>query len=165
MVATFGKQRTKSLSQGEPVFQKSIPSGGSRHPTEAYVVDVVKKEIYHYCCEKNAFGKISVRNSDIYTCCFGEPEVYVPFKVRHVVLLTCVWERNMFRYREPRTFRSVHLDAGHAACNVEVLCQKARVRYKVQYGMNSKVLEGLLNIDPFVEGIMCAVMIGGRKNK
>jgi hypothetical protein len=71
----------------------------------------------------------------------------------------------MFRYREPRTFRSVHLDAGHAVCNIEVLCQKAKVRYKVQYGMNSKVLEGLLKIDPLVEGIMCAVMIGGRKEK
>lgn len=165
VVATFGTLRNKSLSQGEPVLQKSIPSGGSRHPTEAYVIDVRKKDIYHYCCENNAFGKISMANSDFYTVCFGEPETYVPFKVNYIVLLTCVWERNMFRYREPRTFRSVHLDAGHAVCNIEVLCQKAKVRYKVQYGMNSKVLEGLLKIDPLVEGIMCAVMIGGRKEK
>jgi len=165
VVATFGTVRIKPLTQGEPVLQKSIPSGGSRHPTEAYVIDVDKKEIHHYCSEKNAFGIIGVLESEFYSDFFGEPEIYVQFPVRYIVLLTCVWERNMFRYREPRTFRSVHLDAGHAACNIEVLCQKARVRYKVQYGMNSANIESLLKIDPFVEGVMAAVMIGERKQR
>jgi SagB-type dehydrogenase family enzyme len=163
VVATFGVQSFQNITGSIPISRKCIPSGGGRHPTEAYIIDVTSGQVFHYCSGANSFANLEKEFSQKTYCdFFGMPNEYVKFPVKHIVLITCMWERNMFRYREPRTFRSVHLDAGHAVSNLEILSMKAGCKSKVQYGINAKAVEDYFGFDPLEEGVMCALMIGER---
>lgn len=163
MVAiTSGVLRWKPLSQGGAVAHKIVPSGGGRHPTEIYILDLKAASAFHFCFGDGVFERVATDCGDLFFSCFGARNKYVPFDVAYAVIFTCVWARNMFRYREIRTFRSVHMDIGHAICNMEVLCKKGSIKSKVQYGINELKLEKILNLEPLIEGVMCALMIGDR---
>ena len=166
VVATFGTQSLRDITGSKPISRKCIPSGGGRHPTEAYVIEMDGHNAFHYCSGNNSFANLGADISrSTYRDAFGEPEKYVTFPVKYIIVLTSIWERNMFRYREPKTFRSVHLDAGHAVSNLEILAEKAGYLSKVQYGLNSKRIEELFHLNPLEEGVMCALMLGVRKQE
>lgn len=83
-----------------------------------------------------------------------------PFQVAAIVMVTCVFERNMYRYREPRTFRTVHMDAGHLAETFELACAANGIRCFTQYANNDQAIEAKLGLKPLEEGYMLACAIG-----
>ncbi|WP_434579113.1 SagB/ThcOx family dehydrogenase [Pseudomonas sp. Z5-35] len=162
---SLGMQKEAQLNTGGRVLKKTVPSGGGRHPVEAYLVDFANQTIYHFNVVTYSLNAIKcIESPDLYTTIFGVRNSYIDFDVNFAVVFTCIWERNMFRYREPRTFRSVHLDAGHASMQVETALLKMRYRNQAQYNFKVINFERLLELDPLVEGVMSAVMIGGQSN-
>lgn len=105
---------------------KSVPSGGSRHPTELFV-DVhrapkLQKGLWHFATRTNQLVRVS-----------DSPISEMPESTADWVLgihLVSAVARAMFRYRDPRSFRAVLVDAGHADAQLEALARFCNWRYR-----------------------------------
>lgn len=146
-------------------FRKTSPSGGARHPTEAYVVvlDVggLDRGWYHV---STAETELELFDTDVQDRelqqLFAGAYCRASFRVRAIVVMTSVFERNMYRYREPRTFRSVHLDVGHLCSSLEIAARTLGIRSFAHYGINEQGLETRLGLRPLDEGVFMAVALG-----
>lgn len=150
---------------GEPLIHKVVPSGGGRHPTEAYLIaidiDDLNNGVYHFDWGLNRLDKLEAEVSpEQITEIFYPPESYLGFSPRAIVVLTSVFERNMFRYREPRTFRAVHMDVGHILKVMETISNIKDLNSQIQYHTCESLLEELLKLEPFHEGVMASFAIG-----
>lgn len=154
--------RTRSA----PLMSRTSPSGGGRHPSEGYVVVVdvpqVKPGWYHVTMAPFGLRRISrlSATSEELQSAFAETVSMVPFPLKAVVVVTSVFERNMYRYREPRTFRTVHMDAGHLAGTVRLVTRALGLASAVYYCDPAGSVEGLLEIDGMREGYMLTVAMG-----
>lgn len=113
---TIGVQRWEHDRTGARVTFRTSPSGGARHPLEAYVwcrrVTGVEPGLYHYAADAQALERLE-----------GPPagrrvEDYVPHQwwyndAAAVLLLTAVFERSQWRYPYARAYRAVLAEAGH----------------------------------------------------
>lgn len=152
--------------QGEPAVRRTTPSGGSRHPTEAYVtvVDVPGLEPgwYHFVTSPPALELLQAGDVDTETLRTQFPLTVgrAPFPVRAIVILTTLFERNMYRYREPRTFRTIHMDAGHLAGTVQAAAAACSARSFVQYGADEEAIERRLRLHFLEEGYQLSIALG-----
>lgn len=93
---------------------KSIPSGGARHPSELFLEISKSPHIdpgsYHFNTRTSTLDRIGDEGR------FHLPELRpqqdADWVVRTVIASSV--ERAMFRYRDPRSFRALLVDAGHA---------------------------------------------------
>lgn len=94
-----------------PWLRKASPSGGARHPTEAWVLVYGKRDIadgiYYFDAPSNSL-------------LWKGPYQSADDSEQLSLIITAHVERPMWRYRESRSFRAVLLDAGHC---VETLNQ------------------------------------------
>lgn len=158
----YGKKITKD---GSPLIHKVVPSGGGKHPTEAYIIVLnvvgINNGIYHFNSGMNSLDALKAEVSkDKITEAFYSIESFLGFTPKVIVVLTSLFERNMFRYREPRTFRAIHMDVGHILKVVETIVRIKDIKFQIQYNTNENKLEELLNLEPFNEGIMASFAIG-----
>ncbi|NIA72315.1 SagB/ThcOx family dehydrogenase [Pelagibius litoralis] len=167
LAMTFGQVGRRNLpTRGSlPVLAKTSPSGGARHPTEAYVavadVPGLKSGWYHF----NALNAVLERiidevDSDMLGELFYGSWSRAPFEPRAIVLMTSVFGRNMYRYREPRTYRTIHMDAGHLISSLEHFAAAKGLSTHAQSGTDDFQLEQLLGLSPLQEGVMFAVSLG-----
>lgn len=164
---TFGPLATlKPKWNGSDLLLKTSPSGGCRHPTEGYLVasniDGLKPGWYHIQVSPICLAMIDDKSVDAghLRRCFPSLMQRCPFPLRCTVIITSVFERNMFRYREPRTFRTVHLDAGHIAGTLTHFASEAGIRYFIQYQNEEWEIAKRLDISLLDEGIMLCVGLG-----
>lgn len=149
-----------------PMLRKTSPSGGGRHPTEAYLLVLDVPGIapgWYYIGVRPAvlclLREEVVPKAELQKV-FPLGFARAPMNVRCLVILTSMFERNMYRYREPRTFRTVHMDAGHIATNI-VLCAEAKgLATHVAYSDNDLLIEERIGLDGLEEGYMLTVSIG-----
>ncbi len=59
-----------------------------------------------------------------------------PFTPQALIVVTAVFARNMYRYREPRTFRTVFMDVGHLLGTFEMVASALGVRSFIHHAMN-----------------------------
>ncbi|MFE9243269.1 SagB/ThcOx family dehydrogenase [Nocardiopsis sp. NPDC006938] len=146
-----------------PLIRRTSPSGGSRHPTEGYVriIDVPGMEPgwYHFSMEKNELIKVS-DEGDIPVKRIMPGIFRADFPVKAVIVMTSQFERNMYRYREPRTFRSIFMDVGHITATIEASSHAIGLRAFAQHGVSDSKVEEILNLEPLKEGVLFAVGIG-----
>lgn len=115
----FGQTGIKKLPVTGEHLLKASPSGGSRHPTEAYVLILEPSEIpagiYHYGVEDHDLGFISnaVDHSWVARHVVGKPE-WMAISPTVAIVLTSRVEVSMYRYRENFSYRPIHHDVGHA---------------------------------------------------
>jgi SagB-type dehydrogenase family enzyme len=160
--------RTRSLQpqwNGAPIVLRTSPSGGARQPTEAYLIalDVpgLASGWYHIRMDQPALellanGVDEQELGQLFPTTYGRAR----FHVRALLVLTSVFERNMYRYREPRTFRTVHMDAGHLAATVEFAVEITGARTFIQYGGNEKAVEAKLGLQGLEEGVQLSISLG-----
>jgi SagB-type dehydrogenase family enzyme len=95
---------------------KTSPSGGARHPIEVYLMALrvrgLDPGLYHYDTRGHALERISsdatARKARAY--CAGQ--AYAA-RAAALFIMTAVFARTMWKYRHPRAYRVVLLDAGH----------------------------------------------------
>lgn len=159
MSGALGVLRIRKLRQANraPAIRKTSPSGGSRHPTEGYLltwgVDDLSNGVWHFCATRSVLHPIDQPLP---------PEIPARFGVDTgaLLVLTSVFERNMYRYREPRTFRTVWLDAGHVTETVQLLATAYGHQSRRLYGgIRPEEAESWLRLDPYVEGFINAILI------
>ncbi|MGI5221337.1 hypothetical protein [Nocardia sp. CA-290969] len=104
-------------TQMELIF-KHVPSGGSRHPTEAFVVvrrsAMIGTGVYHFSVRTNGLRLLNGLDESILTKIGLElPEADPAHSEDHVVIFVSAVHRAMWRYRDPRSFRALLVDIGH----------------------------------------------------
>ncbi|MBX3022639.1 MAG: SagB/ThcOx family dehydrogenase [Bdellovibrionales bacterium] len=139
---TFLPIGSKSIPWSDvPLLRRTSPSGGSRHPIEAYV-HLADSSLFHCNIGRGVLTRI------------GSLEAKLQSGAR--VYLTCVFERNSYRYREPRTFRSVHMDAGHLAGTFDICAAACGLATRELNSLDEDVLNSALHIDGFEEFLIGA---------
>jgi SagB-type dehydrogenase family enzyme len=145
---------------GSPLIRRTSPSGGSRHPTEGYLIargiGGLEDGIYHVQSDPLCFVKLKE---------YSVREINKIFAHRNdnglhpsaFIVLTSVFARNMYRYREARTYRTVHMDVGHILGTVELLSNQLNVQTMVEYEFDEHVLQNLLDIDGISEGVIAVI--------
>lgn len=161
---TFGalKQQYHSIPNVAPNIRKTSPSGGSRHPTEGYAIIANESisgisGVFHYSLSKNSLEKIHEpisfnKYKEIFPglCRFGT----IP---KLTILLTSLFERNMYRYREPRTFRTLFIDIGHISETLRCIANALGYRFTSHAYVDFSEAEKLLKINPLEEGVFYSV--------
>ena len=138
----FGERRDRHLTSGfwddgkhrlELLF-KSVPSGGSRHPTECYLVSDGKylpSGCYHYSVRKHLLEKITTDTIELDGT---------------FLVITAFVERAMWRYRDPRSWRAIPCEIGHVLKLLSVVSQSMEIEVDEIARGNMENLQNLLRI-------------------
>ncbi len=119
LAITFGQTGTRRLPATGLHLTKSSPSGGSRHPTEAFVlllrdVGELVAGKYHVNVRDHSMDLLEEGDfRDAARTHLIRLEDRPSFEPVAVVVLVAVCDRSMFRYRESRSYRVLLHDAGH----------------------------------------------------
>lgn len=168
MILSLGFGKTGLLiprTNSAPVLRRSSPSGGARHPSEGYAVilDVPGADPgwYHVTMQPFSLRLLPggpASESEVRRA-FPETFERFPYRIRCLIALTSRFERNMYRYREPRTFRTVHMDAGHIAGSLRIAARSVGLTGGIYYCDHAAAIEDALGIDGMTEGYMLTVVI------
>lgn len=144
---------------------KLVPSGGSRHPVEAYVIlldSKIGKGLFHYSVKHNALEQLSVKidQEQVYSMLYQLKQIRKKFAPKAIILMTLVFKRSMWRYREPRTYRAIHHDVGHVVETLKLICNARKLNFSFGYAMHEKAVEKYLEIDPSEESVVGFAAIG-----
>jgi SagB-type dehydrogenase family enzyme len=157
---------TETMWSGAPIILRTTPSGGGRNPTEGYLIALSVEGLepgwYHISIEgsdlefiqRGGVGPEEMEN--MFPATYGR----APFPVSAIVVFTSIFERNMFRYREPRTFRTIHMDAGHLASTLEIIARSLGMRVFTQYVANELAVEKTLGLNGMEEGLILSTALG-----
>jgi SagB-type dehydrogenase family enzyme len=113
---TWGKVSTYKTREFGPLLHKASPSAGARHPIEAYAVinkvDNIPPGIYHYSVKDHSLELL--KPGDFRDKCieFAAGQRWVR-NASAFFIMTAAVSRTAWKYRTPRVYRALLLDAGH----------------------------------------------------
>jgi len=115
----FGERDQVRVAGGHLCLLKSIPSGGARHPTEVFLaafdLDGILPAVYHYNVEHHRLDRVRKgQHRDAFTHATLDLFERADQPPAAALVFTSRVERAMWRYRDPRSFRAVMVDVGHA---------------------------------------------------
>ncbi|RFA31979.1 hypothetical protein CAI16_19310 [Virgibacillus dokdonensis] len=168
MSLCFGVLRRRKVSNSEKredLVRKISPSGGSRHPSEGYLfntsIDSLDKGIYHFSSISSTLDYIGdLPDEKTLSNLFPGPS-RANFKTEAFIVITSLFERNMYRYREPRTFRTIYMDIGHIVENIHQICKHMGINSFQHQGIDDAKVEQLLDVNYLEEGAIIGIAIGG----
>jgi SagB-type dehydrogenase family enzyme len=162
---TWGVQQWMRISPEIRSALKTSPSGGACHSLEAYVVarrvDRITLGIYHYNPDAHALARVRNRLPDdpIVTYLGGQPWYR---DANALFLMTSVIPRVQWKYRFPRAYRSVLLEAGHFC---QTFCLAATWLGLAPFCTGlvaDSLVERALRIDGVDETVIYAAGVGSR---
>lgn len=159
------------ITNAAPILRRTSPSGGARHPSEGYVVilDVpgAQPGWYHVTMQPFSLRRLAGRPIDPIELRLLFPQTFerFPLKVRCLIILTSLFERNMYRYREPRTFRTVHMDAGHIAGTIRIAARALGLTAGISPCDRAEAIESAIGIDGMAEGYMLTVALADGRHR
>jgi SagB-type dehydrogenase family enzyme len=148
----FGERGRVTVAGGGTSLLKSIPSGGARHPTEVFLAAFdlpgIPEGVYHYDVEHHRLDRLRAGQqreafADATLDLFGryeDPPVAV-------LVFTSLVERAMWRYRDPRSFRAVLLDVGHAVMAYRHVARTLGFRTYAYQKMRDREVAELVGLD------------------
>ena len=172
MSLVFGVLRTRTVPDSnnrKNLVRKINPSGGSRHPSEGYLfnlsIEGLEKGIYHYSSITSTLDYLKdIPSNPQLRELF--PGLYrAPFEPQAFIVITSVFERNMYRYREPRTFRTIFMDVGHIIENIDKICNYLGLDNFQHQGIEDRLVESILDINYLEEGAIMGIAVGGKNDK
>lgn len=147
-----------------PLYFRTSPSMGARHPVEAYAIVQAVQGLdqgwYHVCVGDHRLDYISSEQVDSESLSTWIPELAERMNKppRAVLLLTAVFERSMYRYREPHIFRSIHFDVGHLCASVEFIARSYGMIVEI-FPITQVLAAERLGAELLTEGGMAAVAL------
>jgi SagB-type dehydrogenase family enzyme len=142
MYLSFGKIGQIKFPVTDPLILRTSPSGGSRHHIESYVlvngVQDIPEGLYHYSVKEHALDPIKSNN-----IIYDKFKQFYPFSV----FFTTIFERNMWRYRDPWSYRVIWLDAGHIMATYSKLLQFLKLKNFFNYFFNAFDISKFLNLN------------------
>lgn len=163
---TWGVQRRDTIRGQGPVVFKTSPSGGARHPIEAYVavrhVRGLPRGIYHYDADGHRLERLrrGTTSGDIQKMLGGQAW----FKdAAAVFFMTAVFAREQWRYGSPRAYRAVLIDAGHLCQTFCLVATWLELAPFCTMALADSTIERALGIDGISESVIYAAGVGTRK--
>lgn len=153
---------------GARFLKKNVPSGGSLHPIEAYVivrhVDGVAPGLYHYHPVAHELARTAHQPADLPAWMLKLVSGQDWFASAHVqIALVCHFERNFWKYRNhAKAYRAVTLDAGHISQAIYRAATGLGLGAFVTAAINEAQLESLLSLDPIENGVLAVCGFGWR---
>jgi SagB-type dehydrogenase family enzyme len=137
---------------------KTSPSGGARHPIEVYVMALrvkgLDRGLYHYDPKSHALERISAgataRKARAY--CADQPSP--ASGAAALFIMTAVFARTMWKYRHPRAYRVVLLDAGHLGQTFCLTATRMGLAPFCTAALNDTLIERDLGIDGISESVI-----------
>lgn len=163
---TFGKQRYYNNSRLDRRIIRTSPSGGARHPIEAYAVIQsvrnLQSGIYHYSVEHHGLtllrkGKVPKLGERLFGGQMWVEDAAI------VVFLTAVLPRSMWKYDHSRAYRVVLLDAGHIGQTFHLVSTALGLGVFTTAALCDRAVESELGIDGVDEVIVYAGAAGPAK--
>lgn len=158
---TFKVQaRGRVAGQGD-VIVKTSPSGGSRHPIEAYVlawnVDGINAGAYHYDSATHELVDLrrSVSAADI-PALLSHQRYFAGAGA--AVIMCPVFARTMWRYGHSRAYRTVLIEAGHLGQTFCLVATTLGLAPFTTMAFSESRLESLLGLDGVSE---CPIYVAG----
>ena len=161
---TFAVQQWAEID-GQQIALKTSPSGGACHGIEAYWavrrISGLPDGLYHYAPDLHAFVPVSTGWGwdRVATYFPGQPWFA---EANAVVLMTCLFERTRWKYRHPRAYRVVLLEAGHLC---QTFCLSATWLGLAPFcsaALADSEIERDLEIDGLSEAILYGAGVGVR---
>ncbi len=161
---SFGAQWTRELAPGAVALKKTSPSGGSLHPTEAYLlvqrVEGIAPGLYHYHPIDHALEPLATLTDTAARTTalrFVADQHWFADAPLMVVLATRA-QRNFWKYRNhPKAYRAVLLDAGHLSQTFYLLAAEAGLPAFITAAINEVEIEQAFGLDP-IDDLVVAVL-------
>jgi SagB-type dehydrogenase family enzyme len=164
LMTVFGRTGYKDLAATGQHMTKSSPSGGARHPTEAYVIAVnvpgLQRGAYHYNVECHALDLISAGDFDELirrNVVVMQGRAKGPLAAS--IVYTTIFERSMHRYRESKSYRVMHFDIGHLFGTMHLALRELGWGFFSGYALKENKVEQLLGLDGLLESAMAHTTI------
>lgn len=145
------------------LLRKTSPSGGARHPGEVYLianaVAGLRPGLYHYNVRDHALEELrrGVLRERMLEHAVGQRHVGA---AAAVFVMTAVWPRSIWKYRSPRAYRVVTLDAGHLAQTFCLVATWLGLAPFTTAAMRDSALEAELGIDGITESVLYIAGVG-----
>ncbi|MFE9561668.1 hypothetical protein ACFYM0_11210 [Streptomyces sp. NPDC006487] len=149
-------------ARAAPLLRKTSPSGGSRHPTELTLLTSGLPDVLDGVYQVASVDGVLDSVDSVWTPpadwlgLLGLAATTGPWAL---VLYSSFFARNRYRYREPRTFRTVHMDVGHLMTTCEFLGRANGWRVRQVQHLNGPEVAAHLGVDPYVECPMSATLL------
>jgi len=144
------------------VYKTTAPSAGSRHPLEIYLIlnDVsgIKAGVYHFDVENHALEVISgekIKDDDVLRLIDGQQTL----AGANFLFITAIHERTFWKYG-PRSYRFIHLDAGHIGQNIYLIGEAMGLSVCAIGGWDRELAKEILTIDEENELVVYLLAIG-----
>jgi SagB-type dehydrogenase family enzyme len=158
---TFGVQARGSVAGQGPVIVRTSPSGGSRHPIEAYVlawnVDGLAAGAYHY--DSDTMELVDLQRPIAATDIPALLAHQTYFAGAGAAVVMCpVFARTMWRYGHSRAYRTVLIDTGHLGQTFCLVATALGLAPFTTMAFSEAQLEELLRLDGVSE---CPIYVAG----
>lgn len=144
---------------------KTAPSGGAMHPMECYVLVLrvagLARGLYHYAADVHRLELVR-RGARL-----AEVPRYLPNQgwydgASAIVFMTAVFTRTQWKYRFPRAYRTVLIEAGHHCQNFCLLATWLGLAPFCTMALADSRIEKALGIDGVTESVLYAAGVGTR---
>ena len=159
--STFGVQGRGSVPGQGPIIVRTSPSGGSRHPVEAYLlawnVDGLPPGVYHY--DSDTMELVDLQRPIVANDIPALLAHQTYFAGAGAAVIMCpVFARTMWRYGHSRAYRTVLIDTGHLGQTFCLVATALGLAPFTTMAFSESGLEELLGLDGVSE---CPIYVAG----
>jgi SagB-type dehydrogenase family enzyme len=142
---------------------KTSPSAGARHPIEVYVLAVnvkgLPRGLYHYASDRHCLELLKRKATPRDVVRFlGNQWWYA--SAGALMLMTAVFPRNQWKYRDPPAYRTVMIDAGHVCQTFCLVATWLGLAPFCTMAFDQTLVEKKLGIDGVEESLVYASGVG-----
>lgn len=158
---TFGCQGYLHLSPEVPLLKRTSPSGGSRHPVEAYPlilrVENLAPGIYHYNMHDHALElleEFELEEAEALAVEFGGGQEFM--RSAHVIaVMTARFYRTFWKYpRVSRAYSVIWLDVAHLSQTFYLIATDLNLGAFFSAAVNSPRIDKVLALDGYEESAL-----------
>ncbi|GAA2615229.1 SagB/ThcOx family dehydrogenase [Streptomyces roseoviolaceus] len=162
---SFGQVGVKKTPALGDQLRKASPSGGARHPTEAYLMVLNAEDypvgIYHYSVRDHALEFITAEIDGDWVArhVVGKPE-WMKISPAMAIVLTSRVERSMYRYRENYSYRPIHHDVGHILETSSLTARALGHKFFRGFSVDDREVSRKLGTPRLTEPTMAFMLLG-----
>lgn len=160
---TWGVQKHAMVKGQGPVVLKTSPSGGARHPAEAYLLSLniagLDRGVFHYDAAAHRLTTVKKKlgRRPLVEALAGQSYFA---NAAAIVVMSAVFARSMWRYSSSRAYRVVIADLGHLGQTFCLVATALGLAPFCTMAFDDDKLDALIGVDGVGEAAMYVVGVG-----